>query len=498
MEKKKENTYYKAFRSEAEFQESVLKEYINIFQGDKAGSEVVFQLQDTKLEETVLGALLITNAFLWPEVSRFFVDGFWSDPKCEKVSDAIRVIYEAKGKVDILTVTNEIRKTGLIETITPFYITCLTSNVNTDSHLKFHVSVLYEKYMKRQLLLMSAQVQSMISEPDVAVLLDLVQERIDKLRDMCNTNPIQFVHEQMPAIIKEIAEKQVGEEHDYTDISTTFPDLDLVTSGFTNSDMIVVGARPSQGKTAFGLSILNNLVKSGHSVGFFSAEMSSKSIILRLMSMCSGINSRDMKGYGKMKVSMNILKMVHESYPTNFMIDDTANISIQELKMKAKKMKRLGVKIIVVDYLQLLTSERQHFSREQEVSFISRSLKALAKELNIPVVVLAQLNREADKRADGKPITSDLRDSGGIEQDADQLMFLYDPAKYNIENYEVYQDGAMRILSTQGLKIVITAKNRNGAIGETPLVFVPELTQFASLNQTGEDPFSVSTEPPAF
>jgi replicative DNA helicase len=484
---KQNNNYYKAFRSEADFQTAVLNEYCNMFRGGRDG-ELIIQLQDKEMEEAVIGALLVSNAQLWPEVNRFFVPGFWYNPVCEKLAGAIRQILENNGKVDIITAANQIRKMGLDETISPFEITRLASNIFSDLHLRHHVQLLYEKYLKRQLLLVTAHIQSNIAT-DVDDLLSFTQENLDRLRDMKTANPIKFAHELMPGIIQEIENKQIGEEHDWTDLSTTFPDLDQVMSGFTNADLIVIGARPSQGKTAFALNMLNNWVKQGVPVGFFSAEMSDKSIITRLMSMCSGINARDLKGAGKLKISLNILRSVHEQYPTNFMIDDTPNISVQELKLKAKKMKRMGARIIVVDYLQLITSEREHFSREQEVSYISRSLKGLAKELNVPVVVLAQLNREAEKRPDGKPITSDLRDSGGIEQDADQLMFLYDPAKYGLDSYSIYFNNYERNISTQGLKIIITAKNRNGAIGETPLAFLPELTLFASLDADGTSPF---------
>ena len=437
------------------------------------------QPQATDIERAVLGALMIDkDAFsIVSEILR--VDTFY-EPRNQKIYAAIQALSMNEQPVDIMTVVEQLKRDGTLEDVGgPSYIVELSSHVASSAHIEYHARILAQKHMARQLISYAGNIltKSFDESQDVD---ELMQEAEGALFEISQKNMRQDCTQIGPVLVQAVGILQKAAENTsgLTGITTGYTDLDDKTSGWQNSDLVIIAGRPAMGKTAFALSLAKNIaVDAGIPVAFFSLEMSNVQLVNRLISNVCEISGKKILN-GQLdadewkRLDRNIPRM--ENVP--MYIDDTPGMSIFELRTKARRLVReKGVKIIMIDYLQLMNANGARFgSRQEEVSTISRSLKGLAKELDIPILALSQLNRTVENREglEGKrPQLSDLRESGAIEQDADMVIFVHRP-----EYYHIYQDEKGNDL--HGMAQIIIAKHRKGATGDVLLNFRGEFTRF--------------------
>lgn len=412
--------------------------------------------------------------------------------KPESFYDSIhQIIYRAivdlavrQAPIDMLTVVEQLRKDGELETVGgPVYIAQLTEKVASAAHIEFHARIIAQKYLARELISFSSNVTSKAFDETVDVD-DLMQEAESKLFEISQGNVKKDVTQINP-VIKEalhLLEIAANRPEGLSGLETGFTPLDKITSGWQNSDLVIIAARPAMGKTAFVLSMAKNMAVSyKYPVALFSLEMSNVQLVNRLIVNTCEIPGEKIKNGQLLPYEWEQLDFkIKELYDAPLFIDDTPSLSVFELRTKARRLVREhGVKIIIIDYLQLMNASGMNYgSREQEVSMISRSLKGLAKELNIPIIALSQLNRGVEGRtgAEGKrPQLSDLRESGAIEQDADMVCFIHRP-----EYYKILEDDKGNSLI--GLAEIIIAKHRNGATGDVLLRFKSEFARFQNID----------------
>ena len=398
---------------------------------------------------------------------------------------AITDLAISQRPIDMLTVVEQLKKRGELEAVGgPLYISQLTSMVASSAHIEYHARIIAQKYLARELISFSAQIQAKAFDDTIDVD-DLMQEAEGRLFDISQRNVKKDVVQINPIIkeARELLEKAANQKEGLSGLRTGFSGLDKITSGWQNSDLVIIAARPAMGKTAFVLSMAKNMaVNFNIPVAIFSLEMSNVQLVNRLIvNVCEipgeKIKSGRLESYEWEQFDFKI----KELYDAPIYIDDTPSLSVFELRTKARRLVREhGIKCIVIDYLQLMNASGMTFgSREQEVSTISRSLKGLAKELNIPIIALSQLNRgvEARQGAEGKrPQLADLRESGAIEQDADMVCFIHRPEYYKITEDE-------RGNSLIGLAEIIIAKHRNGAVGDVRLRFKAEFAKFMNIDE---------------
>ena len=414
------------------------------------------------------------------------------EPRNQKIFTAIRTLNMDDRPVDFMTVTEELKRQGALEDVGGVgYIMELTSHVASSAHIEYHAHILAKKSLARQLISYASRIETMAFDdtvdPD-----ELMQEAEGKLFELSQTNmksdytQIDPVLDEAMKILQQAAQNSDG----LTGIPSGFTKLDDITSGWQKSDLVIIAGRPAMGKTSFALSIAKNIaVDYQEPIAFFSLEMNNVQLANRLMSnVCEISGSKILSGQLSPDEWVRLDKNLRKLSGKPIYIDDTPGLSIFELRTKARRLVReKGVKIIMIDYLQLMNANGMRFgNRQEDVSTISRSLKGLAKELNIPILALSQLNRTAEKREgdDGKrPQLSDLRESGAIEQDADMVLFVHRP-----EYYRIYQDEKGN--DTRGKAQIIIAKHRKGATGDVLLTFKGEYTRF----QNPEDGWDSSSD----
>ncbi len=441
------------------------------------------------LEEVVLGALMLEKNALNAVVEFLKPEHFYLETHKE-IYTAIVDLFKATEPVDMRTVVNQLRKTGKLELVGgAYYIAELTSKVSSAANIEYHARVIMEMAIKRELIQVASQIQSDAYEDttDVFELLDKTEQSIFQISDSNLRKNYDNMRNLMARAIQEL---QILKEHKdgLTGVPSGFTELDRMTSGWQKSDLVIIAARPGMGKTAFVVSALRNAaVDFKILVAIFSLEMASIQLVNRMISAEAELESEKIKK-GNL-AEHEWAQLVHKTSRLSsapIFIDDTPALSILELRAKCRRLKaEHGIQIIVIDYLQLMRGE-QGGNREQEIASISRSLKGIAKELNVPVLALSQLSRSVETRGgDKKPQLSDLRESGSIEQDADIVMFLYRPEYYKIT---VDEDG----MPTQGVGEVILAKHRNGSTGNVKLKFIGKYTKFADLDSPSsyDNPFS--------
>ena len=425
------------------------------------------QPQARELEEAVLGALMLEKD-AYSIVSEILKPECFYEKAHEKIYAAIVDLALSQRPVDMLTVTEQLKKRGELEDVGgPFYISQLTSKVASSAHIEYHARIIAQKYLARELISFTAMIQGKAFDETLDVE-DLMQEAEGKLFEISQRNVKKDVTQINPVIkdAMEMLQKAALQKEGLSGLRTGFEGLDKMTSGWQNSDLIIIAARPAMGKTAFVLSMAKNMaVNFNTPVALFSLEMSNVQLVNRLIvNVCEipgeKIKSGRLESYEWEQLDFKI----KELYDAPIFVDDTPSLSVFELRTKARRLVREhGIKCIIIDYLQLMNASGMNFgSREQEVSTISRSLKGLAKELNIPIIALSQLNRgvEARQGVEGKrPQLADLRESGAIEQDADMVCFIHRP-----EYYKIYTsaDGS----DLRGMAEIIIAKHRNGKTGE--------------------------------
>ena len=433
----------------------------------------------TDLEEAVLGALMLESDALNDVVEVLKPESFYKIEH-QKIFEAITDLFSKSQPIDILTVTSWLKKEGSLELVGgPYFVSQLTDRVASSANAEFHARIIAQKYIQRELIRVSGETYHEAFDETTDVL-DLLDKAESSLFAVAEGN-LRKSYDSMSVLVKkalEEVEEAASKEGGVTGVATGFTELDKMTNGWQKSDLLIIAARPAMGKTAFVLSMTRNIaVEFKKSVAFFSLEMASVQLVNRLISSESGIPGEKLKKGNLDKTDWEhmhaSLKQLGEA---PIFIDDTPALSVFELRAKCRRLKaQHDIQIIVVDYLQLMTAggSQKGGNREQEISTISRSLKALAKELNVPVIALSQLSRAVETRGGTKrPMLSDLRESGAIEQDADMVMFLYRPEYYGIETSEETN------LPTEGLTELIVAKHRSGATGTVPLRFVNTLAKF--------------------
>ena len=442
------------------------------------------QPQAPELEEAVLGALMIEKD-AYSLVSEILRPESFYEHRHQLIYAAITDLAVNQKPVDILTVKEQLSKRGDLEEVGgPFYITQLSSKVASSAHIEYHARIIAQKSLARELITFTSNIQSKAFDETLDVD-DLMQEAEGRLFEISQQN-MKKDYTQINPVIDEaykLIQKAAARTDGLSGLESGFTKLDKMTSGWQNSDLIIIAARPAMGKTAFVLSMAKNMaVNFNTPVALFSLEMSNVQLVNRLIvNVCEipgeKIKSGRLESYEWEQLDFKI----KELYDAPIFVDDTPSLSVFELRTKARRLVREhGIKCIIIDYLQLMNASGMNFgSREQEVSTISRSLKGLAKELNIPIIALSQLNRgvEARQGVEGKrPQLADLRESGAIEQDADMVCFIHRPEYYKITEDE-------RGNSLIGLAEIIIAKHRNGAVGDVRLRFKSEFAKFMNVEE---------------
>ena len=441
--------------------------------------------QAVDIEAAVLGAMLLDKEALAKAFEVIDAEAFYR-PAHGLIFRAMVGLFERSEPVDLITLAEELRRRGDLEKVGGEYaLTELTARVASSANVEYHAHIVLEKSLMRQLIASSSEViQRAFSETEDA--LGLLDQAETKIFDISEQRMKKSFVTMGAAVTKTMAllESIHGSHSGVTGVPAGFTDLDNLTGGFQPSDLIIIAGRPSQGKTALVLSLARNAsVLHDVPIAFFSLEMSVQQLVMRLMCAEARVDAHKVRTgrlpedeWRKLSVSVGRL------YKAKIFIDDTPSLGILELRAKARRLKaEHNIGLVVVDYLQLMQGPRNAQSREQEISAISRSLKALAKELNIPVIALSQLNRSVEARTDKRPALADLRESGAIEQDADVVLFVHRPEMYGLE----VQGGE----SSEGLAEIIIGKQRNGPTDTIRLQFVKQYARFENRMQFPRDQF---------
>ena len=436
--------------------------------------------QATDLEEAVLGALMIEQKAVNEVIDVLTSESFYREAH-RKIYQAIYSLFDRAEPIDIMTVTAELRKTGDLDLVGgAYYISYLTNRVASSANIQTHARIISQKYIMRELIRISSETIREAYEESTDVF-DLLDKAESELFTVAQGN-IRKEWDTLAAVMKEAIENIEAAKHNVDGVSgvpSGFTALDRITAGWQNSDMVIIAARPGMGKTAFVLSMARNIaVDFNMPVAIFSLEMSSVQLVNRLISAETGIpGSKLRRGNLEEHEFTQLHTRIKKLSGASLFIDDTPALSVFELRAKARRMKaKHNISLIIVDYLQLMTAGKDKGNREQEISTISRSIKTVAKELNIPIIALSQLSRAVETRGgDKRPILSDLRESGAIEQDADIVSFIYRP-----EYYGILQDEEGN--SLEGLGQIIIAKHRNGALDTISLKFISDFAKFENLD----------------
>src|SRR5258708_6284332 len=432
--------------------------------------------QAPDLEEAVLGALMLEKNALTAVVEFLRPDHFYSEQHKE-IYTAIIDLFKSSDPVDMRTVVAQLRNNGKLEIVGgAYYIAELTSKVSCAANIEYHARIIIEMAIKRELIQIASQVNPEAYEDtaDGFEMLDKTEQSIFRISDANLRKNYDNMKSLMYRAIQELQEKK-NHKDGLTGVPTGFSRLDRITSGWQKSDLVIIASRPGMGKTAFIVSAMRNAaVDFNFPVAIFSLEMASIQLVNRLISAEAELDSEKIKKGNLAEFEWQ--QLVHKTNRLSsapIFIDDTPALSILELRAKCRRLKaEHNIQLIVIDYLQLMKGEVGG-NREQEIASISRALKGIAKELNVPVIALSQLSRGVETRGgDKRPQLSDLRESGSIEQDADIVMFLYRPEYYKITEYE---DGT----PSQGVAEVIIAKHRNGSLDSVRLKFIGKFTKFA-------------------
>jgi replicative DNA helicase len=437
--------------------------------------------QAVELEEAVLGALMIDKNALNEVIDILEPECFYKDAHREMYG-VIKTLFAESQPIDMLTVSTELRKIGKLELCGgDFGIANLTQKVASSAHIEYHSRIIVQKHIQRSLIRVSSEIIHDAYDEGSDVL-DLLDKAEAKLFEIANGN-IKKNYDSAQSLVKEAIERieHISKQEGLSGVATGFTKLDRITSGWQQSDLIILAARPGMGKTAFVLSMARNVaVDSNCGVAVFSLEMSSVQLITRLISSETGLSSEKLR---KGKLEDYEWQQLHakiknlEKAP--LFIDDTPALSVFDLRAKCRRLvAQHNVKVIIIDYLQLMTAGGDSKgNREQEISTISRSLKSIAKELSVPVIALSQLSRAVETRGGSKrPLLSDLRESGAIEQDADIVSFIFRPEYYGLTEWDD-DDGT----PCEGQAEFIIAKHRNGGLDNIRLKFTAHLAQFSNL-----------------
>ncbi|HWB63847.1 MAG TPA: replicative DNA helicase [Chitinophagales bacterium] len=444
--------------------------------------------QVKELEEAVLGAIMIEQNAITDVINILKDDSFYVDAH-QRIWRAIRMLYQDQAPVDLLTVTEQLKKNGELDAVGgPFFVAQLTNKIGSAANVEYHARLIAEKYIQRQLISTSTEIIKDAYEDttDVFELLDKAEKNLFSIAENNLKRNSEDIASLLMTELKEIDVRMNNTEDHLNGVSTGFVEMNKATGGWQKSDLIIVAARPAMGKTAFTLALARNAaIDDKKPVAIFSLEMSSAQLVQRLISMETHIPSEKIRKGNLEQYEYQILtSKIDNLKNAPIFIDDTPAINVFELRSKCRRLKQQhDIQLVIIDYLQLMSGspDGKSGNREQEISQISRSLKSLAKELEIPVIALSQLSRAVETRGgDKRPILSDLRESGAIEQDADIVVFLYRGEYYGIETSESGE-------SNKDVAEVIIAKHRNGPVTTVRTRFISSYAKFEDIGEKASD-----------
>lgn len=464
--------------------ENVIKEKYTTKRGGLTTQETIGKLppQALDLEEAVLGAMMLEKEQAIKVLDILDSDYFYSEAN-KAIFEAVKSIFDlGAAPIDILTVVEELRKAGMLEVVGgAYYVSQLTNRVSSAAHSEYHAHIITQKYIQRKLISVCDEIkaQAYDDKSDALALLDLAEREMYEIKNKSLKRSYDSISDLLNKAIDQIEENK-GNGDGLTGVGSGFIDLDNITAGWQKSDLVILAARPGMGKTAFALALLRNAaIMFEKPVAIFSLEMSSIQLVTRLISAETGISGEKLKkGQLEEHEWHQLNSKITQLSKAKIFIDDTAGIPIFDFRAKCRRLKsQFDIQMVIVDYLQLITTDdKAHGNREQQISHISKSLKNLAKELEIPVIALSQLSRAVEQRPDKRPMLSDLRESGSIEQDADIVSFIYRPEYYKITEDESGQD-------LRGVAEIIIAKHRNGETSTAKLKWIGNLAKFDNLIQ---------------
>jgi replicative DNA helicase len=432
-----------------------------------------------EIEASVLGAMLIEKEAVAKAIELLDNDSFYIKAH-RLIYDAMVHLFQSGEPVDTVTVYEELRKRNQTEEVGgPVYLSKLSQNISSAANIEFHAKIVIEKQILRNLISHSHEIASAAynGSEDAFDILDTAERKIFEITEKHFKKSFQDMDRAVRDALEYIEAIHSNVKQKFS-VPSGFYELDELLGGFQKSDLIIVAARPSMGKTAFALTAARNAaIDHKIPVGIFSLEMATMQLIIRMLCAEGRLNAHLVRT-GKLphEEGVKLSRNAHKLISAPIFVDDSPAQTVFEIRAKARRLKaEKNVGMIIIDYLQLMQGPAKSESREREISHISRSLKSLAKDLNIPVIALAQLNRAVEARTDKRPQLSDLRESGSIEQDADVVLFLNRPEYYNVK---VFEDGS----STDGVAEVIIGKQRNGPTGDVRLKFIKEYARFENLS----------------
>ncbi|MFD1294018.1 replicative DNA helicase [Lutibacter holmesii] len=439
--------------------------------------------QAMDLEEAVLGAMMIDKKGVDDVIDIIHPEVFYKEAH-QLIYEAIYALFQNTEPIDLLSVSNQLRSSGNLEAAGgDFYLVGLTQKVSSSAHIEFHARIILQKFIQRKLISISSEIIEEAYDETMDVF-DLLDNAETKLFEVTQGN-LKKGSEDAEGLVNQAIKKiqEISNKSGMSGVATGFTRLDELTSGWQPSDLVILAARPGMGKTAFVMSMAKNMaIDFGTPAAIFSLEMSSVQLITRMISSETGISSGKLrKGNLEPHEWEQLNVKVKNLSKAPIFIDDTPSLSIFDLRAKARRLaSQHGIKIIIIDYLQLMTAGGSTGgNREQEISMISRNLKALAKELSIPVIALSQLSRAVETRGGSKrPLLSDLRESGAIEQDADIVSFIFRPEYYGLTEWDDDEHSPC-----EGQAEFIVAKHRNGGLENIRLKFTGHLAQFSNLDE---------------
>lgn len=443
----------------------------------------------TDAEVAVLGAMLIDKEAVSKVVEVVDADCFYHD-KHVLLFKAMMAMFERGVTIDLVSLADQLQREGLLDRVGGMYaLTEISVRTVSSANVEHHARIVLERYLKRQLIKVASDIigDCYDDTSDALDEVDRAEQRIFDVAEKRLRRSYSGMKKLTTDAIEKIMAMRDSDGDGVTGVPTGFTQLDQLLSGLQPSDLVIVAARPSMGKTAFALSIAREASRRGKSIGLFSLEMSAQQLILRLISADAQVGLQNLRSGRLTDVQMHeVLTRVDSLMKAPIYIDDSASLSPVEFRAKVRRMKmEHKIDLVIVDYLQLMHAPKAE-SREREISMISHTLKAVAKDMEIPVMALSQLNRTLESRADKRPMLSDLRESGSIEQDADVVMFIHRPEYYKLTTFE---DGR----STENIAEIIVGKQRNGPIGDVRLFYQKELAAFHDLN-VHQDAFDVSPQ----
>jgi replicative DNA helicase len=443
--------------------------------------------QAKEIEESVLGAILLDKDAFASVMEILNKDSFYVQSH-QAIYAAMEQLFEDSKPIDIITVTEQLKSNGEINLVGgPIYIMDLSNRVASSANIEYHARILAQKQIQRDLIKVSSSIIKDAYEDttDVFELLDQSEQKLFAITQNNLGRKTQTMSAVLAKVMKNL-ETLSEKDESITGIPSGFTDLDRITSGWQRSDLIIVAARPGMGKTAMTLNIARNAAASGFPVAIFSLEMSNEQLVSRIISSEIGLEGKKLRSGNLSDAEWAILNnKIPDLEKLQIYTDDTPGINAFELRAKCRRLKKqYNIELIIIDYLQLMTGgNNKSGNREQEISSISRALKSLSKELNVPVIALSQLNRSVEVRGgDKRPVLSDLRESGAIEQDADIVSFIYRPEYYGFETWNDETEEPC-----QGQAEFIVAKHRNGELKNIRLKFIKEYAKFENLDRFNFD-----------